>query len=301
MPQGENCTCQRPCGNKRGCSLHAANGSNINSTLPKLDQEFDTRQSWRIVIGVCSALEEVQPETATGVVAALFARIRRESGSDHINLIWRHLATMPEFAEWAWSRASSYRDEQTVDRLAIVLRDYQPDRPFTQSIGVTASAIIATYRSNNFQNLVRVYSILASLNPGLDFGPEASPTDTAGPAIPAAPLLAELAEDDREAAIKLARLGPAGLSGVEPTVWRHIGVEAGLVSRIAEWLVPEMKQGRFVRAYRELLPRPTIAPCDVPAYCTPETFDRGVTSLRIFAQRLSEVSLALRALQQARP
>lgn len=40
---------------------------------------------------------------AIGDTAALFADIRATLGVPVVNLIWRHLATIPEALPWAWS------------------------------------------------------------------------------------------------------------------------------------------------------------------------------------------------------
>ena len=40
--------------------------------------------------------------SATGAVAELFADIRRVLGVEVVNLIWRHLATIPDALPWAW-------------------------------------------------------------------------------------------------------------------------------------------------------------------------------------------------------
>ena len=39
---------------------------------------------------------------ATGEIAAIFADIRRVLGVEVVNLIWRHLATIPGALPWAW-------------------------------------------------------------------------------------------------------------------------------------------------------------------------------------------------------
>src|SRR5260370_37121737 len=39
---------------------------------------------------------------ATGEIAAIFADIRLVLGVDVVNLIWRHLATIPGALRWSW-------------------------------------------------------------------------------------------------------------------------------------------------------------------------------------------------------
>jgi hypothetical protein len=40
--------------------------------------------------------------SATGAVAEIFADIRTVLGVEVVNLIWRHLATIPDAPPWAW-------------------------------------------------------------------------------------------------------------------------------------------------------------------------------------------------------
>lgn len=40
--------------------------------------------------------------SATGAVAEIFADIRTVLGVEVVNLIWRHLATIPDALPWAW-------------------------------------------------------------------------------------------------------------------------------------------------------------------------------------------------------
>src|ERR1700753_3309843 len=44
----------------------------------------------------------VTEAAATGEIAEIFADIRRVLGVEVVNLIWRHLATLPGALPWAW-------------------------------------------------------------------------------------------------------------------------------------------------------------------------------------------------------
>ena len=45
----------------------------------------------------------VREDAATGATAAIFADLRATLGVPFVNLIWRHLATMPGMLEWTWA------------------------------------------------------------------------------------------------------------------------------------------------------------------------------------------------------
>lgn len=44
----------------------------------------------------------VQEDEAEGEIASLFADIRTQLGTSSVNLVWRHLATLPDALPWCW-------------------------------------------------------------------------------------------------------------------------------------------------------------------------------------------------------
>ena len=44
----------------------------------------------------------VTEATASGEIAAIFADIRQVLGVEVVNLVWRHLATIPDALPWTW-------------------------------------------------------------------------------------------------------------------------------------------------------------------------------------------------------
>ena len=44
----------------------------------------------------------VREDEATEAVASIFADIRETLNVEVVNLVWRHLATMPGALEWVW-------------------------------------------------------------------------------------------------------------------------------------------------------------------------------------------------------
>ena len=60
---------------------------------------------------------------ATGATAEIFADIRHVLGVEVVNLIWRHLATIPDALPWAWGMLRPlYADGTIADRSACPAR-----------------------------------------------------------------------------------------------------------------------------------------------------------------------------------
>ena len=59
---------------------------------------------------------------ATGEIAAIFADIRRVLGVDVVNLIWRHLATIPGALPWSWRTLRPLYADGTIAGDAAALR-----------------------------------------------------------------------------------------------------------------------------------------------------------------------------------
>src|SRR5260370_16469466 len=58
---------------------------------------------------------------ATGEIAAIFADIRLVLGVDVVNLIWRHLATIPGALPWSWQTLRPLYADGTIAEEAAAL------------------------------------------------------------------------------------------------------------------------------------------------------------------------------------
>ena len=66
----------------------------------------------------------ITESAATGEIAAIFADIRRVLGVDVVNLIWRHLATIPGALPWSWRTLRPlYADGTIAEEAAAVCGD----------------------------------------------------------------------------------------------------------------------------------------------------------------------------------
>jgi len=67
-------------------------------------------------------LPAITESEAAGVTAEIFADIRRVSKVGVVNLVWRHLATIPGGLPWVWGTVRPLYADGTVGREAAALR-----------------------------------------------------------------------------------------------------------------------------------------------------------------------------------
>ena len=69
--------------------------------------EYSVEAIWRdieaMTTGSSDPVPAITEAKAEGSTAAIFADIRETLGVEVVNLVWRHLATMPGALEWTWS------------------------------------------------------------------------------------------------------------------------------------------------------------------------------------------------------
>ena len=139
------------------------------------------------------SLPDLSEAEAKGDTAALFDRIRAESGSALVNYVWRHLATIPGGAAlWCWDVAMANDTSRAqaaiatvADREAAGLAGPRPSFAFADPVVVR---LLEAYNRNNAANLARVSLLLAALA-RLSHRPHGR-RGTVGPATLFGPLLA---------------------------------------------------------------------------------------------------------------
>ena len=111
---------------------------------------------------------------ATGHVAEIYADIRATLGVPVVNLIWRHLATMPGALEWTWSSVRPlYVSGQVASASAHLRQSLKiPNTPawpvaVLEAAGLDAAArtgiaqVLASYDRSNAMNLVALSALRA--------------------------------------------------------------------------------------------------------------------------------------------
>ena len=115
--------------------------------------------------------------SAIGAVAEIFADIRRVLGVEVVNLIWRHLATIPDALPWAWGMLRPLYADGTIAAEARALHSrlalpHLPSLPHDVLIAIglgsdeqaTIRNILAAYDRTNAMALVALSALLCRLD-----------------------------------------------------------------------------------------------------------------------------------------
>ncbi|RAI58156.1 hypothetical protein [Roseicella frigidaeris] len=196
------------------------------------------------------ALPELREDEAPPAIAALYAALRRASGVPLVNLIHRHLATMPEVLPWVWA---AIRPPLEDGRLAGARERLAGALPLPAIAPLPAAALAAaglgpgerdalvalveTYNRGNLTNLILLTALRRALE---EVPPEPAPPPPAlaAPApLPAPPPLPRLEAlpPDLAAAVRglAARHGPGS---VVPSLYLHLAHWPGIPPALPGWL-----------------------------------------------------------------
>lgn len=209
-------------------------------------------------------LPEVSESSATGSIAALYDEIRIVLGVDLVNLIYRHLATVPGALEWAWSSLSPHFRSGEIDKQATMLRDcvkhdvlsWSKDFACVQSHRCdleSAARLTQVYNLNNSRNLIAFEHLL---NPGAQSNAifEAPVSSAKGfqvrneHPLPAIPSWDAMSVTTRETVIRLNRLGESQEPGIVASLYRHLSLWPSLLESVEPALVQIDSRGDITRA-----------------------------------------------------
>ena len=185
---------------------------------------------------------------ATGDVAALYADIRATLGVPVVNLIWRHLATLPGGLDFAWHAVKPLYESGLVADHARGLRhrlqvpDVQPDRLTGVSVAdlELIQRIMTSYERSNAMNLIGLSALLAATAPGgtgtlpalTPLAPESEVSGT----LPEATAVSEMPDATRTLALRLKDIG--GTDPAMPTMYRHLSHWPGVLQQMLDVLAP---------------------------------------------------------------
>ncbi len=192
--------------------------------------------------------------SATGAVAELFADIRQVLGVEVVNLIWRHLATIPDALPWAWG----------------MLRPLWPLPPFPPDLlsaieldggdVVSIRNILAAYDRTNAMALVALSALLCRLEgqpgtsePTAELGPEPSPEPPARIPLPPLPGLDTLSESTAGLVLILNRLGTRRDDPVLASMYRHLAYWRAYLALAWALIAPLDADGSLERAIADAL------------------------------------------------
>ncbi len=204
----------------------------------------------------------VREEDATGEVAAIYADLRATLDLPFVNLIWRHLATIPGGLPWTWGLLKPIYLSPQLEQRAVELRAglRLPDVPVPEyvweSVGVgvddrvAISALIADYNRANSVNILALLAALAVLGDRDDAAPRqrtgpvrAEPR--AGPLrnVPRLLSLAELPTSLLSLVRELDGLGRLGPSVAIASLYRHLGHWPAFLALCHTALTPHHRSG----------------------------------------------------------
>ena len=203
----------------------------------------------------------ITEKDAEGPVADFYEDIRLTLGVPVVNLIWRHLATIPGSLEWCWPSLKPSYESKAVNVEASVLRDKvytSVDTTLTefclQSAGLSNAdlnsikVVLHSYYRSNAMNLVSLSALLAKLD-GLSATSDAlfTKTTVAVPCIPVGekmpPLipLCDMPNHVKDLVIEINKIG--GREKILPSMYRHLANWPSFLSLIYLLLMPLEKEG----------------------------------------------------------
>lgn len=203
-------------------------------------------------------LAEIREEGAPPDIAALYAALRRATGVPLVNLIHRHLATLPGVLPWVWQAIRPPLEDGRLaaarERLAAAL-PLPPVAPLPATAWRAAglapeerpriAALVEVYNRGNLTNLILLTALRRTLEGVAAEVPPPSPSSaTALPPLamlPAPPPLPRLEALPPEVAARVqalaARHGPPG-AGVTPSLYLHLAHWPALLAALPGWLAP---------------------------------------------------------------
>jgi len=210
------------------------------------------------------ALSEISESAASGSVAALYADIRAVLGVDLVNLIYRHLATVPGGLEWAWANLRPHFQSGEIDAQAELLRNdvrgafpswpedfaFAPSHP---SELTSAAGLTQVYNINNSRNLIAFRHLLdesAVLTPMAtvtNLRTTSAQTSNANP-LPAIPSWEAISAVDRETVIRINRLGESQEPTIVGSLYRHLALWPSLLGGLEPALMRIDARGDITRA-----------------------------------------------------
>jgi len=204
-------------------------------------------------------LGEISEAQADANTRAIYEDIKRISGTSLVNLIYRHLATMPSALEWAWTNIS--RDDGYAKLLAASQRlprhrlCTRLPAPTWRLAGLTDEAVaamsqlVAQYNKTNALNLVAVTCLLRGIGAAAAQGLENDPKVRSETETTALPL-----NDLRRLQVHLNEV-VTGAASISPTMFRNFEQWPVSLAVVAAILAPLEGTGAFAAARQASLDR----------------------------------------------
>ena len=211
----------------------------------------------------------IREDDATGETAAIFADLRATLGVPLVNLIWRHLATMPGMLAWTWSVVKPMHALPALHRAAEALRAgitlpdgiRQPGAVF-DAAGVTLDdrhsihAMLLDYGTANAVNLLSLLLVQAVLAGDVPGGRPATNSvrqeaaATAPRRLPSLPGPDDLSPSLRSLVLDLDQFGRTEATDAVASLYRHLAHWPGFLA-VAHAALSTPHQTGLLRAEHE--------------------------------------------------
>jgi len=200
-------------------------------------------------------LPAVTEAEASGETAAIFADFRALLGVSTVNLIWRHLATIPGALPWAWAALRpAYADGRLAAAAAALAIPPLPLPPIAPAAWAAAGldqaardGIAAVETAYGRTNPLAMLALSALLAPPGAARHHPAPGDPRAPiALP--PLPAALPADVLAVVLRLNALGARAVGGAPPvlaSMYRHLGYWPAYLALAEAQLAPLAADGRL--------------------------------------------------------
>ncbi len=199
---------------------------------------------------------ELREEAAPAEIVRLYADLRVVSGVPNVNLIWRHLATMPGMLAWAWQVVRPQVAGGMAGSAAGRLRErFRPrvDSRLLAPAPAEARRLVAVYNLGNSLNLVVLTCLRLALEARLREGrPAPLATETRRETLPAMPRRDALEAGLLQRVDALAaRHAAAQRAGVTPSLYLHLAHWPALLPAVEAIVGPLLDGGDHLRLAAE--------------------------------------------------
>jgi hypothetical protein len=244
----------------------------------------------------------ISESEATGLIAEIYSDIRRVYRVGVVNLIWRHVATIPGGLPWAWSTIRPLYVNGTVSREAAALRAALslPELPRWPTAAFISAGlgdkdiagirtVLAAYDRTNAMALIAFLAVqlpLARVSPSGDAVVRASISVPAEPEreLPLPPLLAltDMSRSTAELVLAINGLGATHREPILASMYRHLAHWPAYLALVWTMLEPLKLDQRLDRAIEDAIAQArTGAQCLAAQLPTPLPAIRPITARRV--------------------
>ncbi|WP_154072090.1 hypothetical protein [Bradyrhizobium erythrophlei] len=214
-------------------------------------------------------MPEIRQEDASAAVARIYSDIKRASGTPLVNLIYRHLATVPGGLEWVWGciRMNWGYDGLLRAAAAMPVANVTIILPTSlwRIVGLSDSdltgirSLVRQYNLTNAANIIGITALAhvarspacCSNDAMLDWMEVPSGAPIAE--IPSVPKLDALAPDIRSLVYFVNGLGEEGQPTMVASLFRHLALWPSSLAVTAALLTPLAQSGELTRLRQETI------------------------------------------------